>query len=205
MTGEGSLTGRRHAAAEGDCMQDEEIIELYFRREEQAITQTDIKYGRYCRTIAWNILFSREDSEECVNDAYLDTWQSVPPTRPVSLKAYVGRITRNHAINRYEKNTAGKRGGGETPLCLEELAECVSGDGGPEQVMDYRHLTACLNQFLKGLKREQRNVFLRRYWYGSSIKEIAGSFGMTESSVKVTLMRLRNRLREELAGEGVLI
>ena len=186
-------------------MKDHEIVALYFDREEKAIAETDLKYGRYCHAIAWNILYNKEDTEECLNDTWLDTWNAIPPARPFSLKAFVGRITRNNAINRYEKNTAAKRGGRETDLCLEELAECVSGDGGPEQAVDYRHLTACLNQFLKGLKREQRNVFLRRYWYGSSIKEIAGSFGMTESSVKVTLMRLRNRLREELAGEGVLI
>ena len=186
-------------------MRDTEIVELYFQREQQAIAQTDMKYGKYCHVIAWNILLNREDCEECVNDAYMDTWNAIPPVRPFSLKAFVGRLTRNNAINRLEKNTAGKRGGGEIFLCLDELAECVSGRDELTALEERRHVTDCLNAFLKSLDTEQRKVFVRRYWYGSSVKEIAQAYSMGESRVKVMLMRLRGRLREYLEKEGVQV
>ena len=184
-------------------MQDNQIINLYFERKEEAITQTDIKYGKYCHVIAWNILYNEEDSEECVNDAYLQTWNAIPPVRPVSLKAFIGKITRNTAINLLEKNTAGKRGGTETVLCLDELAECVSGRDEIGSLDDYRHLVRCLNRFLEDLPKEQRMIFVRRYWYGSSVREIAQAYAIGESKVKVTLSRLRGRLKDYLEKEGV--
>ena len=184
-------------------MNDQEIVRLYFDRDQQAISETSRKYGSYCYTIAWNILYNREDSEECVNDTYMDTWNAIPPARPLSLKAFVGKITRNNALNRYEKAHAGKRGGGETPLCLDELSECVSGQDEMKDLEDYEHLVTCLNQFLSLLKKDQRIIFVRRYWYLNSIQEISRDYGMSESKVKVTLSRLRSRLKTYLEKEGV--
>ena len=186
-------------------MTDHAIIELYFARDQRAITRTDEAYGRYFRTIAWNILRNHEDEEECVNDSYFDTWNAIPPARPFSLKAFVGRITRNKALNRYEQKNALKRGGGETAACLDELAECVSGEGDPASGDDYRHLVTCLDGFLSDLKKEQRIMFVRRYWYGCTVREIAEGMGLGESNVKVTLSRLRNRLKEYLEKEGVRV
>ena len=185
-------------------MNDQEIVRLYFDRNQQAISETGRKYGSYCYTIAWNILYNREDSEECVNDTYMDTWNAIPPARPLSLKAFVGKITRNNALNRYEKAHAGKRGGGETPLCLDELSECVSGQDEMKDLEDYEHLVTCLNQFLSLLKKDQRIIFVRRYWYLSSIQEISRDYGMSESKVKVTLLRTRKKLRDYLRKEGLL-
>lgn len=186
-------------------MQDSEIITLFFNREQRAIEQTGIKYGRYCHTIAWNILYSHEDAEECVNDTYLDTWNEIPPARPFSLKAFVGRITRNNAINRLEYNTALKRGAGESTACLDELAECVSGRDELTQQEDYRHLVECINRFLATLSPRQRVIFVKRYWYGSAVREICEECGVSESNVKVMLSRMRKKLREYLEKEGVRI
>ena len=189
-------------------MTDPQIITLYFHRDEQAIHETDLKYGRYCFSIAWNILRVREDSEECVSDTWMDTWRAIPPTRPLSLKAFVGRITRNNALGRYEYNTAARRGGTETPLCLEELSECVTGSdsAGFADAQDrYRHLVTSINDFLSGVKREQRIIFVRRYFYECSVREIAEGMNISESKVKVTLSRMRAKLREYLEKEGVTL
>ena len=186
-------------------MKDQDIIALYFDRNQEAISQTDLKYGRYCHAIAWNILYNHEDSEECVNDTWMETWGAIPPERPLSLKAFVGRLTRNNALNLYEKRNAGKRGGGEVALCLDELAGCISGENDPAMDIDYKHLVTCINEFLSLLKKEQRIIFVRRYWYGSSIQEIAADYRMTQSKVKVTLLRLRGRLKKFLKEEGVCV
>lgn len=184
-------------------MNDPEIISLYFQRSEQAIAQTDLKYGRYCYTIAWNVLRDDGDTQECVNDTWLDTWNAIPPAKPFSLKAFVGRITRNNALNRYEGRNAAKRGGGEVPLCLDELAECVSGKDEIGSREDYEHLVTCINDFLSGIKKEQRILFVRRYFYESSVREIADEQGISENNVKVTLSRLRGKLKEYLEKEGI--
>ena len=186
-------------------MNDSDIVALYFRRDQRAVSETDLKYGRFCLAVAWNILRDHEDSEECVNDTYMETWNAIPPVRPRSLKAFVGRLTRNNALNRYERNAAQKRGGGEVPLCLDELAECVSGRDDLAGLDDYRHLVTCINNFLSLLKKEQRIIFVRRYWYESSVQEIAEDYGLTQSKVKVTLSRLRAGLKEYLEKEGVRI
>ena len=184
-------------------MNDIEIIVLYNERNENAIVRTQEKYGRYCYTIAWNVLNDHEDSSECVNDTWLDTWNAIPPARPFSLKAFVGRITRNNALNRLEKNRALKRGGGGFCVCIDELGECLPGDDPVGTFIDHDHLVTILNDFLSHLKKEQRMIFVRRYWYGSPLREIADCYGLSESKVKVTLMRLRNRLKERLEKEGV--
>ena len=186
-------------------MQDEAIIRLYWERSQDAITQTDQKYGKYCHTIAWNILYSKEDSEECVNDTWLKAWDSMPPHKPQILKAFLGKITRNLALNRYEKAHAKKRGSDQTAVCLEELAECIPQTRYADQVEDSMVLTECLNRFLGTLKAEERKLFVRRYWYMSPVKEIAQEYGISESKVKMSLLRTREKLKAVLEKEGISI
>lgn len=183
---------------------DEKIINLYFSRSEDAIAETDRQYGRYCRAVADSVLRCAEDTEECVNDTYLQTWNSIPPTKPFSLKAYLGKITRNLAIHRWEKATADKRGGGEVPLVLSELDECLSDRFTTEDSYAESILTDALNRFLGSISKEQRIIFLRRYWYNASIAQIAGDMGITEGKVKTVLHRLRAKLRTVLEKEGIL-
>lgn len=185
-------------------MDDEKIIALYFARNEDALRETAARYSGYCNTIARSILDSSEDVEECVSDTWLKAWKSIPPNRPNSLKAYLGKITRNLAIHRYQKAYAEKRGGGQIPLVLAELAECLPDGGSIEDELDRRALTDALNRFLGSLTCEKRIVFLRRYWYGASIREIAGDFSMSESKVKSMLHRLRGELKRLLEKEGIL-
>lgn len=183
---------------------DQKIIDLYFARSEDAIAETDRQYGRYCRSIADSILRSDEDTEECINDTYLKAWDTIPPTRPLSLKAYLAKITRNLAIHRYEQATAEKRGGGEIPLVLSELDQCLPDRSSAEDGFNESILTDALNRFLGSISKEQRIVFLRRYWYNASVAEIASDMGITEGKVKTILHRLRMKLRAVLEKEGIL-
>ncbi len=186
-------------------MEDSKIVEMYLNRDENAIGETKQKYGRYCRYIAYNILNSSLDSEECENDTYLATWNSIPPSKPKSLRAYVGKIVRNIAINRYNANKAKKRND-NIEIALEELSEAipdVSTDG--RAITDELTLKYALNAFVGSLKQETREIFVRRYWYLSSIKEISLDYGISESKVKVTLLRTREKLREFLGKEGIVI
>lgn len=185
-------------------MKDEAIIELYFARAEEAIRQTELSYGQYCRSLAYGILRNHEDAEETVNDAYLKTWASIPPQRPANLKGFLGRITRQLSLNRLEKNTAAKRGGGTYALALDELAECIPGGNG-EDLADLTALRDVLNRFLYSLGREQKNVFIRRYWYMQTVAEIAKACAMHESKVKSMLHRSRNQLRKILTEEGFFL
>lgn len=180
------------------------MIDLYFARSEEAISQTAAYYGAYCKTIAGSILNCDEDIEECVNDTYLQAWNSIPPARPYSLKAYLAKITRNLAIHRREKERAEKRGGGEIPLVLSELAECIPDPASIEDGFSQNALADALNRFLDGISKEKRIVFLRRYWYNASVKEIARDLGMTEAKVKTILHRTRGELRLALEKEGIL-
>lgn len=186
-------------------MDDRQIIALYNERSEAALSETAKKYGRYCRTIAYNILFNEEDSEECVNDTWMRAWDSIPPQCPERLSAFLGKITRNLALNRYKHNTREKRGGGQTMLVLEELAECVPGADSTEEAVEETLLVEALNGFLAELPAEKRKLFLRRYWYLSSVKEIATDFGLSESNVKMTLLRLRSKLKQTLEKEGIIL
>ena len=186
----------------GEAVEDEKIIELYWERDREAISETDKKYGAYCMTVAKNILKSSEDAEECVNDTYFKTWNSIPPTRPKILSAFLGKITRNLAFNRYRMENADKRGGGDIPLILDELSELVSGQDDVEGAIELSELKAAINAFLKGLSQDKRNIFIRRYWYCDSVKEISARYGMTESAVSMSLMRLRKRLRGFLTERG---
>ena len=186
-------------------MDDKEIIDLYWERSELAISETDLKYGRVCNRVAYRVLSNVEDSEECVNDTYLKAWSVIPPTRPVKLMAFLVKITRNLALNRYEKSTAEKRGGGEVNLVLDELSECIPDPNSVENQIDNRLLVDKLNEFLEGLQPDARRIFLRRYWEVCSIREIAELYSISESKVKVSLFRTRGKLRSFLEQEGIAL
>ena len=184
-------------------MDDKKIVDLYWERSETAITKTAEKYGRYCHYIAFNILHNDEDSEECVNDTYLNAWNSMPPHRPSVLKAFLGKLTRNPSLNKYKQLTAEKRANGQIPLIIDELHECLPAIENTESIIDDIVLTNVLNRFLTSLSAEQRKIFMRRYWYMSPVKETATDYRMSESKVKMTLLRSRNELKHLLEKEGI--
>lgn len=183
-------------------MEDGSIVELYWARNESAISETAAKYGNYLHSISYHILLNDEDAEECVNDTYNDAWQSIPPHRPSVLSTFLGKITRRISIDLWRKNGAQKRGGGELPLALDELEECVSGTEDVEAETERLELQRKLNGFLSSLPRTERRVFMCRYWYLDSIADIAGQFAFSESKVKSMLYRTRARLRAMLEKEG---
>lgn len=184
-------------------MEDKQIIALYWDRSENAISETAHKYGRYCHYIAHGILQDEEDAAECVNDTYLRAWNAIPPQRPNNLRTFLGKVARNLALNRWEQRNAEKRGAGQLPQVLEELHECITDRVSTEQLVDKIVLRDLLNGFLATLKPDARKIFVRRYWYMSSIREIAAEYGMTESKVTVTLCRTRQRLAQLLEKEGI--
>ena len=183
-------------------MEDNQIIELFWQRDESAITETGRKYGAYCRTIANNILQNNEDAEECVNDTWLKAWNSIPPHRPENLRLFLAKITRNLSFNRYNENTAKKRGGKEITLVLDELAECIEDRSDVEQIIMAKELKECIKSFVTTLHERDRNVFVRRYFFVDTVKEIAGRYGLSESNVMVILSRTRKLLKEKLKKEG---
>ena len=185
-------------------MDDLEIIELYFCRDEKALTETARKYGNYCYTVAFSVLNSMEDSKETVNDTYLELWNTIPPERPTVLSAFIGKITRRLAIGRWRKNTAVKRGGGEFEATLDELSECISDNANVEKIVEGKLIVSTINEFLKKLPDTERNVFICRYWYADSVKSVAKQFGFSESKVKSMLMRTRTKLKQKLAEEELL-
>lgn len=182
-------------------MQDKEIVDLYWARSEEAISQTNVKYGSYCRKIAMNITVSAEDSDECVNDTYLSAWNSMPEERPSLLAPYLASIVRNHALDRYRRSHTAKRGAGQVALALDELAE-VAGASSAEDEAFRTILSGHINSFLAQLDKENRIVFVRRYFYVDSLADIAQNRGMSESAVKSLLFRLRQKLKEYLEKEG---
>ena len=183
-------------------MDDTAIVQLYWDRDERALSVTAEKYGGYCAAIARNILGSPEDAEECVNDAFLLAWDSMPPHRPAILSTFLGKLTRNVSLNRFQYNLAGKRGGGTAQVFLDEIAELVSDTDHVEREIDRGELINAINGFLKRLSPKQRSVFVCRYWYFDSVSEIASRFGMSENHVSVTLHRLRAKLRDHLLKGG---
>ncbi len=185
-------------------MEDERIIALYWARAEEAISQTAQKYGAYLHRIAWGILQEQEDARECVNDTYYDAWNAIPPHRPAVLSAFLGRITRRIAIDRWRKNRAQKRGGGELVLALEELAECADPNGDPVAQVEKGELAVCIAGFVAGLPELERRVFLSRYWYLEPVDTIAKKFGFSRSKVASMLHRIRGKLRRRLEQEGYL-
>lgn len=186
-------------------MEDKQIIELYWNRLEKAIEETSQKYGRFCHYIANNILKNREDSDECVNDTYLRAWNAIPPERPESLRAFLAKITRNLALNKWEKNHAQKREKDTVSLALEELSECVPSTDSVESVAEQMLLTDTLNMFLASLESQPRKIFMARYFYFASIKEIASEYNIGESKVKMTLLRTRDKLKQLLEKEGIIL
>ena len=183
-------------------MEDRQIVDLYWARSESAITETDKKYGRYCHYIAYQILSDDLDAEEIVNDTYLKTWNTVPPNYPDPLKTYVGMISNQLALNRYDEKTAAKRGGGKMPLIFHELDECLADEEESIDIAEAVVLRDLLNRFIWSLPKKTRNIFVRRYWYASSLAEIAEEYGMKESGVAMLMFRTRQKLREFLQKEG---
>ncbi len=183
-------------------MDDVKIVQLYWDRDERAISVTADKYGNYCLSIARNILGRKEDAEECVNDTYMGAWNAIPPHRPAVLSAFLGKITRNLSFNRYKHNIADKRGGGELPAVLEELSNLVSGRDDVEQILDQKELAKAIGDFLDTLPPKKRNILVRRYWYTDSVTEIAARYGMKAGAVSMALNRLRQKLRDYLLERG---
>lgn len=185
-------------------MEDHEIVALYWARSEQAIAETQRKYGAYLMGIALRILGDRRDAEECVSDGCHGAWNAMPPHRPAVLSAFLGKLTRRAAIDRFRMRTAEKRGGGELPLALEELGECVGGGAEIEDELERRELAEAVRRFLAALPETERSVFLSRYWYCESGRDIARRFGFTESKTAAMLHRTRGKLRAALEQEGML-
>lgn len=183
-------------------MEDQQIITLYQSRDETAITETDRKYGPFCRRVAENILTVREDAEECVSDTYHAAWNTIPPQEPRSLRAFLGRIVRNLSLDRWRAGRAKKRYHGVEVL-LSELEDCVPGGETAEEALDRRALGELISRWLEGLPEEDRCLFLRRYWYGDAVKTLAEEIGCTENQMAQRMLRLRKALRRALEAEGV--
>jgi len=184
-------------------LEDTGILDLYFRRSEQAIVETDAKYGGYCYSIAYNILSSREDAQETVSDTYLAAWNNIPPQRPGLFGAFLGKITRHLSIDRWRRSRAGKRGGGEVAAALEELGECA-GRQDVQGEYERKELLRAIDRFLASLPPAERNVFLCRYWYLDPVRAIAQATGFSQGKVTSMLHRTREKLRRELEKEGYL-
>lgn len=186
-------------------MDDRAIVELYWERDEQALAQTQKKYHKYLYKIAAGFLADPLDREESVNDTYMAAWDTIPPQRPQSLAGYLSKLIRRISIDRLRRITAQKRGGTEYALSLSELAGCVAGGPEPEDSLETKRLAACLNSFLRELSREERALFVGRYYFMDSLKETARYCGMTESKAKSMLFRIRCHLREYLVEEGFVV
>ena len=183
-------------------MNDSKIIELYWNRRESAITESNLKYGSYCHSIAFSILQKNTDAEECVTDTWLNAWNSIPPNRPQKLKCFFAKITRNLAIDRWRKTSAEKRGGTETDLLLDELSECITYGDTAEDEYFAKELGTSINNFLGLQKSREANIFVLRYFYAKTVAEIAKSQHLTETNVAVILSRTRQKLRDHLIKEG---
>lgn len=183
-------------------MEDEKIVMLYWERDENAIRETNMKYGKYCYTIAYNILHSHEDSEECVNDTWNGAWNAMPPEKPTKLQGFLARITRNIAIDRYRYDSAQKRSAA-VESAIDEYWECIPNGEAPMD--DELVLKQVINAFLAGLDTKTRVIFMRRYWYSMSVKDIADGMRLSESHVSVILYRTRNKFKDYLTKEGVFV
>lgn len=186
-------------------MEDCDIIELYWQRDQQAVSETAEKYSGFLRGIAWNILRSHGDAEECVNDTYFRAWNAIPPDRPTAFRAWLGRITRNLSLDRWKQARAEKRGGDDTAVLLGELDQCVPAGNGVEKALEDQEIAAHISAFLRELPRDSRVMFLRRYWYGDPVLDIAARLGCGEGKVKSSLFRIRKALRAYLEKEGVCL
>ena len=182
-------------------MEDSQIVELYWRRDEAAIGETERKYGALCRGVARNILGVDEDAEECVNDALHQAWNAIPPQRPDRLGAWLGKVTRNLALNLWSKNRAQKRYAGMTAL-LSELEDCVPATGGVERELEEQELSAAIDGWLRSLPQADRVLFLRRYWYGVELQALAAERGVSPNRLAQKMFRLRQSLKNALEKEG---
>lgn len=186
-------------------MEDAEIIRLYEERDQQAISRSQERYGGYCYSIGYNILYSKEDTEECVNETWLKAWNAIPPQKPGKLSVFLGSITRNLALDRYKGRKRIKRGGGEFPQILEELDECVPDRSTTDEEIDRKLLGEILSGFVASLSEQDRAVFLSRYWYAMPIKSISEKFSLNENTVKSVLFRSRSKLKKRLEEEGITV
>lgn len=183
-------------------MDDKNIVKLFWDRDERAIAEAEGKYKRYCSSIAYRILGDESDSEECVNDAFLGLWESIPPHRPENLRTFLAKLTRNVSFNKYKLKHTEKRGGGAVEESLDELAAFIPSRDATEDVIDSITLSQALNEFLAGISQESRVIFVQKYWYFMSVKDIAKELSVGESRVKASLMRTRNKLAKFLEGKG---
>lgn len=185
-------------------MEDREIVNLYWDRNERAIKETAAKYGRYCYKIAYNILLNKEDADESVNDTYFKTWECIPPHFPEALAVFVGKITRRISLNKWRSKTRRKRGGGQVNLALEELDEFISDENDVEKAVEHKELLHTINDFLGALPATERDLFVCRYWFFASIQELSRKFAFSESKTKSMLFRTREKLKVCLKKEGYL-
>lgn len=186
-------------------MNDQEIIDLYFGRNEQALVESERQYGKYCSSIAFRILENHEDTEECVNETWLHAWNTIPPSKPNRLSLFLGKITRNLAFDKIKMKRAAKRGNGEIYLVLDELDECIPSAHDTEQKVLDQELAELINKFLYTLSAQDCNIFLLRYWYNYPLKKIAEKYLMKENNVKANLFRNRKKLKIFLEKEGVVL
>lgn len=183
-------------------MEDIQIIDLYWQRDPNAITESRNKYGSYCFTVANNLLSNCQDAEECVNDTLLGAWNAIPPEKPHILKLFLGKIARHLAFNRYNSRTAQKRGGGELPLVLDELDQCIAGGRDPLEEVLASELEECIRQFVKGLSQREQILFVHRYFFTEPVKKIAKDNNLTVNNASVILSRIRSKLKAHLIQEG---
>lgn len=184
---------------------DAEIIELFFERNENAVKEINNKYGRYCHSIAYKILHDPEDAEECVNETWYSTWESIPPTKPQRLKLFIAKIVRNISFDRYKSKNRKKRGSGELPQVLDELEECLSGNHDVEKDYIARELNETIQKFVYQLAEREANIFIRRYFFVDSLDEIAKRYGISSNHVGVILSRTRGKLKYVLEKEGYVL
>jgi len=183
---------------------DERIIDLFFKRDQQGIRELDIKYGKTCHSLSYNITNSKQDAEECVNDAYLGAWNTIPPTRPNPLLSYIVKIVRNISLKIYWRKQAAKRSG-NYKIALEEIEGCIAGPQNVEDEIEARELARIIEEFLDTLTLENRVIFMRRYWFADSYKDIAELVGLTEKNISVRLTRIREKMKQYLIEREVSV
>ena len=185
-------------------MEDEKIIDLFFVRSEQAIRELDNKYGKICHNFSYNIVNSRQDAEECVNDAYLGAWNAIPPAKPNPLLSYIVKIVRNISLKIYYRKEAAKRSS-HYAIAMEEIEACIAAPNTVEAEIEARELARIIGDFLDTLTAENRVIFMRRYWFADSYKDIAEFVGLSEKNISVRLTRIRQKMKEYLAEREVFV
>ena len=185
-------------------IEDEKIIEMFFARSEQGIQELDIKYGKVCHKLSCNIVSNRQDAEECVNDAYLGAWNAIPPAKPNPLPAYICKIVRNISLKLYYRKGAAKRNSNYT-ITMEEIEACIADQNTVETEVEVRELARIIESFLDTLTVENRVIFMRRYWFADSCKDIAEFVGLTEKNISVRLTRIRKKMKVYLAEREVFV